>query len=42
MTKTDLRQQVLRLKILQLLRTHASQRQLREAALCWRQLVRPN
>lgn len=38
----NLRQQALRLKILQLLRIHAGQRQLREAATCWRLLVRPN
>jgi len=42
MTRADLHQLALRLKIIEMLRLHASQRQLREASSCWRRLVRPN
>lgn len=40
--KTDLRKLALRLKIIEMLRIHASQRQLHEAVSCWRRLIRPN
>lgn len=40
--KADLRKLALRLKIIEMLRIHATQRQLQEAARCWRRLIRPN
>ena len=40
--KTDLRKLALRLKIIEMLRIHANQRQLQEAAHRWRRLIRPN
>lgn len=40
--KADLHKLALRLKIIEMLRIHASQRQLRDAASSWRRLIRPN
>ncbi len=40
--KADLRKLALRLKIIEMLKIHTNQRQLHEAASCWRRLVRPN
>jgi hypothetical protein len=40
--KADLRKLALRLKIIEMLKIHAVQRQLREAAFFWRRFIRPN
>lgn len=42
MTKVDLHKLALRLKIIEMLNVHASQRRLREASSIWRRLIRPN
>lgn len=40
--KIDLHKLALRLKIIEMLKVHAIQRQLREAPHRWRLLIRPN
>ncbi len=40
--KTDLHQLALRLKVIEMLRVHTTQRQLREAPRRWRRFIRPN
>ena len=42
MKKAALQRLALHLKIIELLRAHACQRQLHEALTCWRQLICPN
>lgn len=40
--KVDLHKLALRLKIIEMIRNHANQRQLREASSSWRRLIQPN
>ena len=42
MKKVDLHKLALRLKIIEMLRVHTTQRQLREALHHWRRFIRPN
>ena len=40
--KVDLHKLALRLKVIEMLKVHAIQRQLREALSSWRRFIRPN